>query len=89
MKPYRIKHVPTGLYYKPGSEVNLTKNGKVYTTAINAFNYFTRGYIPISVRRGSKLYQVTKNLIHWTSNTYCPWKVSACIPVEEFVKEEL
>lgn len=27
MRPYRIKHIPTGLYYKPG-EVNLTKNGK-------------------------------------------------------------
>ena len=29
--PYRIKHEPTGLYYKPGS-INLTKNGKVYIT---------------------------------------------------------
>lgn len=43
-KPYRIKHVPTGLYYKPGS-INLTKTGKVYVsggsilTMMSAYDY--------------------------------------------------
>ena len=33
MKIYKLKHIPTGLYYKPfaGSGSNLSKNGKVYT----------------------------------------------------------
>jgi hypothetical protein len=44
MKVYRIKHLPTGLYYRPSSEVqvkaagtkryvktNLSKKGKLYT----------------------------------------------------------
>lgn len=35
MKPYKLKHIPTGLYYQPqkyrGS--NLSKLGKVYQTA--------------------------------------------------------
>lgn len=35
---YRIKHKPTGLYYKPGSR-NLTKKGKVYTTANSILTY--------------------------------------------------
>lgn len=45
MKCYRIKHLPTGLYYRPSSEVmikcgdrkiyvktNLSKKGKIYST---------------------------------------------------------
>lgn len=88
MKPYRIKHVPTGLYYKPG-EVNLSKNGKVYTTGVNAFSYFTRGYIPIGARKGSKLHTSTQGLIAWIPTAYKPWKLSACVPIEQFIKEEI
>lgn len=38
MKPYKLKHIPTGLYYKPvgGSISNLSKNGKIYQTKTNA-----------------------------------------------------
>ena len=88
MKPYRIKHVSTGLYYKPG-EVNLTKNGKVYTTGVNAFSYFTCGYIPVSARANSKLHTSTKGVIQWGKTAYYPSKVSARIPIEQFVKEEI
>ena len=88
MRPYRIKHIPTGLYYKPG-EVNLTKNGKVYTTGVNAFSYFTDGYIPVSVRANSKLHTSTKGVIQWGKTAYYPSRVSAKIPVEQFIKEDI
>ena len=33
MKAYRIKHIPTGLYYKPSNGMsNLSEKGKVYLT---------------------------------------------------------
>lgn len=33
MKAYRIKHIPTGLYYKPSNGMsNLSTKGKVYLT---------------------------------------------------------
>ena len=88
MRPYRIKHIPTGLYYKPG-EVNLTKNGKVYTTGVNAFSYFTGGYIPVSARANSKLHTSTKGVIQWEPIAYYPSRVSAKIPIEQFIKEEI
>ena len=88
MRPYRIKHIPTGLYYKPG-EVNLTKNGKVYTTGVNAFSYFTDGYIPVSARVNSKLHTSTKGVIQWGKTAYYPSRVSAKIPIEQFIKEEI
>lgn len=56
MKVYRIKHLPTGLYFKPSSEVwvkvggdhsvhvktNLSKKGKVYTQ-LPSESWFTNG----------------------------------------------
>lgn len=35
---YKLKHIPTGLYYKPsnGTSSNLSKRGKIYQTNINA-----------------------------------------------------
>ena len=40
IKPYRLKHVPTGLYldYR-GHEHKLTEVGKIYTSGINGLNY--------------------------------------------------
>lgn len=40
MKPYRFKHIPTGLYldYK-GHVHKLTTVGKIYTSGINGLNY--------------------------------------------------
>ena len=88
MKRYRIKHVPTGLYYKPG-EVNLSKNGKVYTTGVNAFSYFSCGYIPVGARKGSKLHISTQNIIRWLPTAYYSWKVSSQIPIDQFIKEPI
>ena len=40
MKPYRFKHVPTGLYLDYKRHVHkLTTTGKIYTSRINGLNY--------------------------------------------------
>ena len=79
MKPYRIKHIPTGLYYKPG-KVNLSKTGKVYQTANNILTYVCRGVVPVEVRKGSKIHEATKDKIQWESLRYHPWHVAANLP---------
>ena len=39
MKPHRVKHIPTGLYYKPyGNNSNLSAVGKVYLNNSDPFN---------------------------------------------------
>lgn len=36
MKPYRLKHIPTGLYFQPTNNWNnLSKKGKIYTGNLN------------------------------------------------------
>lgn len=88
MKPYRIKHIPTGLYYKPG-EVNLSKTGKVYQTAGNILTYVSRDVVLVEVRKGSKIYEATKDIIRWEPTKFHPWHVIAKLPITEFEKEEL
>ena len=57
MKPYRIKHKATGLYYQPlVNGNNLSKTGKVYLNGMDVLNG-TDNYIFISFNPSSKLYK--------------------------------
>ena len=40
MEPYRLKHVPTGLYLDYKSKCHrLSYTGKIYTSGVNGLNY--------------------------------------------------
>lgn len=57
MKPYRIKHKLTGLYYQPTvNGNNLSKTGKVYLTNNNVLNG-TDSFVFISLNEQGKLYK--------------------------------
>lgn len=57
MKPYRIKHKSTGLYYQPTvNGNNLSKTGKVYLTN-NSVLKGTDTFIFISLNERGKLYK--------------------------------
>lgn len=88
MKPYRIRHIPTGLYYKPG-ETNLSKTGKVYMTSGNILTYTDNPYVIVSTRVASKIYKETKDCIVWVSQTYGRNLMTARIPKNQFEIEEL
>ena len=53
MNLHRIKHIPTGLYYKPG-ENNLSEKGKIYLTNQDILVGNAK-YIGISMIKTSKL----------------------------------
>lgn len=81
MNFYRIKHKPTGLYYKPGSGNNLTKKGKVYTGGGNVLNYYTRD-IPVTADRKLRT-ELQKHYCGIPDST----AVDIRIPREDFVME--
>jgi hypothetical protein len=94
MKPYRIKHIPTGLYYKPSSDTNLTKRGKAYTTGGNILTYCNTGYVHISLLLESEAYKEHKeyfDLVEFYSNAYCKSSNRKVyrIPISHFEKEGL
>lgn len=76
MKPYKLKHIPTGLYFQPfkhkGS--HFSKKGKVYQTKANILNlkYFsdgsTRSVIAIFVHEKTLIYKEFKNILIWVSS---------------------
>lgn len=67
IKPYRILHKPTGLYYKPCSETgNLSKEGKVYISKNNALNQNSnKSYILIRLigKNKNRITEITGNKI--------------------------
>jgi hypothetical protein len=94
MKAYRIKHIPTGLYYKPSTSTNLTKRGKAYTTANNILTYSNSEYIHISLRAESESYKKNKEYfdqLELYPNAYykSSWRKLFRIPINDFTKEEL
>lgn len=87
MKPYRIKHKASGLYYQPTSNGNnLSKRGKVYLTKNNVLNG-TGTFVFISLNEQGRLYKEyakffpTLELYH-----LC---LTGRVPKTEFEKEEL
>lgn len=80
----RIKHKPTGLYYKPSKGNNLSKNGKVYTTANNVITQYKRyDYLVITVLKNSTIDKTVGRLSdNFTWNNYD--KIFYKVPKEEF-----
>lgn len=70
VKPYKLKHIPTGLYYQPlkyrGS--NFSKLGKIYQTKTNILNlgYYSDGS-PRKILSIGKLYGARCALINSTN----------------------
>ena len=94
MTPYRIKHIPTGLYYKPSSDTNLTKRGKAYTTGGNILTYSQSECVQISLRVDSEAYKKNKGYFDplelQPSNYYgSSWRKLFRISINDFEKEDL
>lgn len=89
MKPYRIKHVPTGLYYKPGNP-NLSKRGKVYGLNVNVLSYIKENVIcRIRINSPGHIALLKAECkIAWSTKKYGN-EVVAYIPREQFEKEYL
>jgi hypothetical protein len=87
MKPYRIKHKPTGLYYQPTvNGNNLSKTGKVYLTN-NSVLKGTNTFIFISLNEQSKLYKEYRKCFPTLKPDHL--YMIGRVPKTEFEKEEL
>ena len=87
MKPYRIKHRASGLYYQPTSNGNnLSKTGKVYLTKSNVLNG-TDPFVYISLREDCRLYRKYGKFL-LTLNPYNVY-MTGRVPKTEFEIEEL
>nr|DAS94500.1 MAG TPA: hypothetical protein [Crassvirales sp.] len=87
MKPYRIKHKPTGLYYQPTvNGNNLSKTGKVYLTKNNVLNGKDT-FVYISLNEQGRLYKEYKK--YFPTLKPDPLYMTGRVDKTEFEKEEL
>ena len=87
MKPYRIRHKASGLYYQPTvNGNNLSKTGKVYLTKNNVLNG-TDPFVYISLREDCRLYREYGKFL-LTLNSYNVY-MTGRVPKTEFEIEEL
>ena len=87
MKPYRIKHKASGLYYQPTiNGNNLSKAGKVYLTKNNVLNE-TGAFVFISLNEQGRLYK--KYAKFFPTLKQCHLYPTGRVPKTEFEKEEL
>lgn len=92
VKPYRIKHKASGLYYQPAiNHSNLSKKGKVYMTNNSPLMLNdSYDYITISVRKGTKVHDILEKEMPLKGvDEYFGKAVYYCVPKSEFEKEDL
>lgn len=90
IKPYKIRHIPTGLYYQPNkSGNNLSPRGKVYLTETNPCNRGVCSFIRLSIKDNSIVYRQTKDIIPWQKATWSYREMYYRAPKSDFQIEEL
>lgn len=92
MKPYRLKHVPTGMYYRPGgsSGSTLSVKGKVYNSGVNGLSYMgkkDKDYEFEVFTKKDSIVHVNSQSLEWSS--YGSYFVKTKVKVSDFVKEEI
>lgn len=83
IQPYKLKHVPTGLYYQPHKHrgSNLSKRGKIYQTSTNglssAIKYHERNpeseqlkKFSVYVEKGSVIHKMTLDTLNWIESRW-------------------
>ncbi len=71
-KYYKMKHVPTGLYYQPHKHggSHLSKKGKIYQTNTNGVESDNYGHSTFTVwcEKDSQIYKLTTSLLFWKNS---------------------
>ncbi len=94
MKPYKMKHVPTGLYFQPHKHrgSHLSKNGKIYQTKSNGVETGNYGYktFRIVCQKDSQIHKLTKDILNWDEgHRYSYGQIYAETEFTDWVKEEI
>lgn len=96
MKPYKLKHTPTGLYYQPKKHrgANLSERGKIYQTKNNilSMGFYSDGshrqILTLYANKSTRVYKKTKDILPWKeSYNYNECEVET--KIEDWVKEEI
>jgi hypothetical protein len=99
---YKLKHVPTGLYYQPHKHrgSNLSKRGKVYQTSTHGLSSAFRSaekhstdarcqLFTVFVEKDSPIHRQLKDVFVWTESYGSYHQMKADTNVSDWVIEEI
>ena len=91
---FKLKHVPTGLYYQPHKHrgSNLSKRGKIYQTSTHGLSSAMRGdskTFSIYCEKNSHAYNACKDILNFEEYKYSYNQVKAETLVSDWVIEEI
>jgi hypothetical protein len=102
---YKLKHVPTGLYYQPHKHrgSNLSKRGKVYQTATHGlssalrqrkyyeerYNDITHNTFSVYCEKDSQVHKQTIDILKWEDCRYSYNQVVAETNLDDWEIEEI
>jgi hypothetical protein len=93
MKPYKVKHKPTGLYYQPHKHrgSHLSKSGKIYQTNTNGVESGNYGHKTFTVwcEKNSIIYKLTKDILTWEQSRSNYNQLKAETNFQDWVREEV
>lgn len=73
MKPYKMKHIPTGLYFQPHQHrgSHLSKKGKIYQTKSNGIHSGNYGRKTFTVwcEKNSQIHKLTIEKLDWEESS--------------------
>ena len=91
---YKLKHVPTGLYYQPhrhrGS--NLSKRGKIYQTSTHGLSSAfknKRATFTVYCEKDSRIYKLCNNILNFEDYRFSYNQVKAETKVSDWIIEEI
>ena len=89
---YRLKHVPTGLFYQPHKHrgSNLSKRGKVYQTNTHGLSSAIRSKhqtFTIYCEKDSIVYKQTKDILNFTECKYSYHQMVAETNISDWILE--
>jgi hypothetical protein len=92
MVPYKMKHIPTGLYFQPHKHrgSHLSKKGKIYQTASNGITTGNYGHktFTVACEKDSQIHKLTSDILNWEKG----WsynQLKAETQFTDWVKEEI
>lgn len=102
---YKLKHVPTGLYYQPHKHggSNLSKRGKVYQTSTHGlssafrnrkyyeerYNDYTHNTFNVYSSEDGIIYKMTKDILKWEVCKYSYNQIVAETNLDDWKIEEI
>lgn len=96
---YKLKHLPTGLYFQPRKHrgSNLSKKGKIYQTKNNGlssalkdaeyYNDFETRTFRVDCQKNSQIHKLTKDILIWKEVSYNAMQLKTETRLKDWVVE--